>query len=78
MAKVIVRKVTYLGQRAEVKEIREAGADGEREYRTRWIDPAIGQPVEYPAGTITSHTVTGNMRRGTFRTLIPQHVVTEF
>lgn len=74
----IVRQTTFLGARAEYKEIREAGASGRREIRIRWIDKAVGQPVEWEPGTITSRTITGNFQRGTGQILVPEHIVTEF
>lgn len=72
------RQATYFGRRAEVKEIRHAGAHGQREVRMRWIDDADPKNGGYKAGTITSKTVTGNMLKGTFATLVPIHVITEF
>lgn len=72
------RQLTFMGQRAEYKEIREAGPDGVREIRIRWIDSAKYQPIEWPAGTIVSKTVKGNLRRGTFEVLIEEHQVDEF
>lgn len=78
MATIKIHQVTYQGARAEVKEIREAGAHGEREVRIRWIDQATPANGSYPAGTVTSHTVTGNPLKGTFQTLIAKHVVQEF
>ncbi len=78
--RVKYRSTTYLGQRCLVREIREAGTDGVREILHHWLDAAKGQPVEYPAGTTTSRTITGNQRRGTYRELTAEHVVntTEF
>jgi hypothetical protein len=71
-------KAAYFGRRCEVKEIFAAGAHGEREIRRRWIDDADGCNGGYPAGTITSTTVTGNPLKGTFQTLIEHHIVEEF
>jgi hypothetical protein len=71
-----IHKVTYLNARAEVKEIPLGG--GVRETRIRWIDAAIGQPVEWPAGTVTSRTTKGNALKGTLVVLNPTHVVEEF
>lgn len=76
MATTKIRKVTYLGQRAEVKEIPLGG--GVREVRVHWIDGAKGQPIEYSAGTITSQTVKGNALKGTLVVLNPTHTVMEF
>jgi hypothetical protein len=73
--KTITRKVTYLGVPAKVTEIRQAGANGEREIRIEWLGDAIGQPIEHPAGTVTSKTVTGNALKDTFKILVPEHVV---
>lgn len=70
------RQVTYLGQRAEVKEIPLGG--GVREVRIHWIDAAIGQPIEYPAGTVTSRTIKGNALKGTLVVLNETHVVEVF
>lgn len=76
MADVIKYKsVTYQGARALVREIRKAGPSGEREILVHWIDAAIGQVDQYPAGTTTSRTITGNERRGTYRVLVAEHVV---
>jgi len=72
------RRVTYLGSRCDVKEIRQAGANGEREFRMRWVDAADPRNGGYPAGTITSKTVTGNALKGTLATLIDTHIVEEF
>lgn len=76
--KTITRKTTYLGVPAEVKEIRQAGPTGEREVRVKWLATATGQAIEYPAGTITSRTITGTERKGTFRTLVAEHIVDAF
>ncbi len=76
MAKVTIRKVTYLGQRAELKEIPLGG--GVKEVRMHWIDAAIGQPIEWPAGTVTSRTIKGNFLKGTGVVLNETHVVSEF
>lgn len=76
MATTKIRKSTYLGQRAEVKEIPLGG--GVREIRIRWIDAAVGQPIEYPAGTVTSRTIKGNFLKGTGVVLNETHIVEEF
>lgn len=68
----------YLGARAETKIIMEAGDYGVREIRIRWIDKAVGQPIEWEAGTITSRTVKGNGMRGTLKVLVETHVVEVF
>lgn len=73
-----VQKVTYFGRRAEVKTILVAGAHGEREIRIRWIDAADERNGGHPAGTVTSRTVTGNMLKGTFKTLVEAHTVEVF
>lgn len=70
------RKVTYLGQRAEVKVINLGG--GVKEVRTRWIDPAIGQRVEWPAGSVVSKSVRGDFTKGTGVVLVNEHLVEEF
>lgn len=71
-----IRQLTYLGQRVELKEIPLGG--GVREIRVRWIDAAIGQPVEYPAGTITSRIIKGNALKGTLVVLKETTIVEEF
>lgn len=73
-----VRNATYFGRRAQVKEIRQAGAHGVREIRMHWIDDADPKNGGYPAGTITSKTIKGNALTGTLVTLVPVHVITEF
>lgn len=79
MAKTMpVKKMTFLGARAEVKEIRQAGADGVREFRYRWLDRAIGQTTEWEAGTVISRTIKGNSHRGTFEVLTDWHQIDEF
>jgi hypothetical protein len=59
------RQVTYMGQRAEVTVIarnKSAARTGERVVAIRWIDDAIGQPVEHPAGTTIAQHVRGDGR----------------
>jgi hypothetical protein len=73
--KTITRKVTYLGTPAIVTEIRQAGANGEREIRIEWLGNAVGQPIEWAAGTVTSRTITGNALKGTLKVLVSEHVV---
>lgn len=75
MPKTITRKTIYLGARAEVKEIRQGGPTGEREIRIRWIDPAVGQVIEWPAGTVTSRTVKGDGRKNSFVVIVPEHAI---
>jgi hypothetical protein len=70
------RQVTYKGQRAEVKTIPLGG--GVQEVRVHWIDAAIGQPIEYPAGTVTSRTVKGNFLKGNLIVLHDTHIVEVF
>jgi len=74
-AKTTTRKVTYLGVPAKVTEIRKAGANGEREIRIEWLAKAVGQPIEWAAGTVTSRVITGNALRGTLQVLVAEHVV---
>lgn len=69
---------TWLGRRAECKELRQSGAAGVREIRTRWIDDAHENNGGYPAGTITSTTISGDFTRGTGKVINPVHVVSEF
>ena len=78
MSRIVTRNGVYFGAKAKTKEIREAGPDSQREIRRFWVDKAVGQAIEYPAGTITSRTVVGNERRGTFRVLIAEHVTDVF
>lgn len=78
MAKTIgPRKSTYMGRRAEVTEIREAGPHGVREIRVRWIDDAHEKNGGHKAGTVVSRTVTGNFMRGTGVVLVEDHIVSE-
>lgn len=75
MAKPKTQTVTYFGRRCEVTTILLAGKHGERVIRHRWIDQADERNGSYPAGTVTSRTVTGNPLKGTFRTLVECHIV---
>lgn len=75
-AKVTIRQTTYLGQRAEVKEI-PLGGDV-REVRVRWIDDGPRHPINCPAGTVTSRILKGNFLKGTLEVLRELHVVDEF
>jgi hypothetical protein len=72
------RQATYLGRRCEVKEIRQAGMYGEREIRIHWIDAADPKNGGWPAGSIVSKTITGNILKGTDRELVAPHLVDEF
>lgn len=74
-SKTTTRKVTYLGRRAEVTEIRTGGPTSEREVQTRWIDDAHERNGGYPAGTVTSRTITGNFTKGTGVVLVETHVI---
>lgn len=78
MASTKIRQTTYCGRRAEVKEIRTGGPTSEREIRIRWTEGATEANGGYPAGTITSHTIVGDVRKPSFRALIEKHVITEF
>lgn len=75
-AKITIRKGTHLGRRTETKTIALPG--GAREVRTRWIDSAIGQEIEWPAGSIVSTTLKGDARKGTLVVLVESHLVEEF
>ena len=66
---------SYLGQKAFRREVRKAGPQGERVILTHWVDAAIGQPIEHPAGTTTLRRITGTERRGTLVILEEDHVV---
>lgn len=63
------RHLTYLGQRAQVREVsrsKSGRSTGERVVVTQWIDDAKGQAVEHPAGTIAVRHVKGDGRTDTF------------
>ncbi len=77
MASTRTRNVSYLGRRAQITEIRKAGATGEREIRTLWIDDASEENGGYKAGTVTSRTITGNFARNTGRVLVEDHIISE-
>lgn len=54
-----VRKVQYLGAKAEVWTVKTGGANSERVQYIHWLDKAVGQPVEHPAGTVEALTMVG-------------------
>ena len=59
------RETTYLGVPAVTQELRAAGAEGPRVLIITWIDKAVGQPIEWEAGTVTMRAIKGNYRKGT-------------
>lgn len=71
-----VKSITYLGVPAQCWEVREGDHASTRTVYVRWLAKAVGQPIEYEAGTVTARTMTGNPRRhNSFRELVPMHVV---
>lgn len=56
---VRTRKVTYLGSRAVVGEVRAAGKDGLRVVITEWIDTAPASYGGFDAGVFTVRVVSG-------------------
>lgn len=72
-----VHHVTYLGARAIVTtQYHEQNVDGLRTVTIQWIDAAIGQPVEHPAGTVTRRVIRGDGRCvGTFTVVEAETVI---
>lgn len=59
MAKTRTLSVTYLGVPARVEITPTGGPNSERRERTTWLGKAVGQPVEYPEGTVVTRVVKG-------------------
>jgi hypothetical protein len=61
------KTLTYLGARAAIRTLRRAGKAGttaERVVVFHWLDRAVGQPVEHPAGTFELRWLKGDGRKG--------------
>lgn len=79
--RIAVSDVEYAGGPARIIEAHMGSHPfGERVVVTHWIAKAVGQVVEYPAGTITYKRVSGNGRitgsRG-LKVVEPERVVTK-
>lgn len=57
------RQVTFLGVPATVATVALSRAN--RIHVTRWLADAVGQPTEWPAGTVRLVRSTGDARKGT-------------
>lgn len=57
-------------------QVHVSGAYGHRTYYTWWLEKAVGQPIEWDAGTLVAYTVEGSHYYGKpFRVIADTHVV---
>ena len=70
------RRLTYMGSRAIVTEIRhQSKSTGLRTVYREWIDDATPENGSHPAGTITREVIKGDGRGDGFEIIEPLTVV---
>lgn len=56
-------------------EVRERGAASKRTFYYLWLGDMYTDGIHVTEGMVTAHTARGNYRGGTYRELVPTHVV---